>query len=34
MKYKRLLYILLGILLLLLVSYVVFTWKQLGGSPS
>ena len=31
MKYKRLIYISLGILTVFLVGYIVFTWKQLGG---
>ena len=31
MKYKRLIYILLGILAVFFVSYSIFTLKQLGG---
>ena len=31
MKYKRLIYISLGILVVFLIGYIVFTWKQLGG---
>ena len=34
MKHKRLIYILLGIVVVFVVTYCIFTFKRLGGVPS